>query len=242
MSQPSSGGSARAAHRAFEVTATADVAAPLLDWSRRALEFSYVYERGVAAQVVEQRLDMRCAGPSCERRGLIRPRCRPAKHDRRMRGSLSAAAGSTPADMPALCLDAPPCRNVSKVTLAFSLRTAPPFSLDASSFELQPGEAVGVTVAFDPNYKCAPGRGVEACCAGLPLRSQAAGSAASTPHLATRRLDDRQDMRSHAARQKLAVAFSDNPQTDALDLLGAIEFPNLALSAQVSVLLMGTVG
>lgn len=52
-------------------------------------------------------------------------------------------------------MHARPRRNVSKVPLAFSLRTAPPFSLDASSFELQPGEAAGVTVAFDPNYKCA---------------------------------------------------------------------------------------
>lgn len=41
-------------------------------------------------------------------------------------------------------------------------------------------------------------------------------------------------MHSHTARQKLAVAFADNPQTDALDLVGAIEFPNLALSMAVS--------
>ena len=42
-------------------------------------------------------------------------------------------------------------------------------------------------------------------------------------------------MCSHVARQKLAVSYSDNPQTDALELLGEIEFPNLAISTQASV-------
>lgn len=59
VSQPASGGSARSAYRAFEVTATADVAAPLLEWSRRGLDFSYVYHCSVAAEVVKHRLDMR---------------------------------------------------------------------------------------------------------------------------------------------------------------------------------------
>ena len=45
----------------------------------------------------------------------------------------------------------------------------------------------------------------------------------------------RHDMCSHVARQKLAVSYSDNPQTDALELLGEIEFPNLAISTQASV-------
>ena len=40
---------------------------------------------------------------------------------------------------------------------------------------------------------------------------------------------------THLARQKLAVSYSDNPQTDALELLGEIEFPNLAISTQASV-------
>lgn len=35
------------------------------------------------------------------------------------------------------------------------------------------------------------------------------------------------------ARQKLLVSFTDNPQTDALELTGEVEFPNLVLDAQV---------
>ena len=46
-----------------------------------------------------------------------------------------------------------PCRNVSKVPLAFALRASPPFALDSTSFELQPGEGGAVLVAFDPNYR-----------------------------------------------------------------------------------------
>lgn len=45
----------------------------------------------------------------------------------------------------------------------------------------------------------------------------------------------RHDLKSHVARQKLLVTYSDNPQTDALELIGQIEFPNLVLDAQVHV-------
>jgi hypothetical protein len=40
-------------------------------------------------------------------------------------------------------------------------------------------------------------------------------------------------MRSHTARQKLAVAYTDNPHVDGIDLTGEIEFPNLVLERQV---------
>lgn len=45
----------------------------------------------------------------------------------------------------------------------------------------------------------------------------------------------RHDLRSHVARQKLQVAFSDNPQTYGLELTGEVEFPNLLLDVQVCV-------
>ncbi len=44
---------------------------------------------------------------------------------------------------------------------------------------------------------------------------------------------NRHDLKSHVARQKLSIAFIDNPQTDALELTGEVEFPNLVVGAQV---------
>ena len=43
----------------------------------------------------------------------------------------------------------------------------------------------------------------------------------------------RHDLRSHVARQMLQVAFTDNPQTDGLELTGEVEFPNLVVDTQV---------
>lgn len=57
--QPATGANSRAAKKVFEVTARADVAAPLLEWSARALEFAYVHARGAAAEVTTQSLTMR---------------------------------------------------------------------------------------------------------------------------------------------------------------------------------------
>lgn len=41
-------------------------------------------------------------------------------------------------------------------------------------------------------------------------------------------------MRSHVARCRLAVTYADNPQTDGVDLVGEVEFPNLTLDTTVS--------
>jgi len=43
----------------------------------------------------------------------------------------------------------------------------------------------------------------------------------------------KRDLHSHLAKQKLAVSYTDNPQTDALELIGEVEFPNLVVEAQV---------
>lgn len=59
VAQPSTGAASRTAKRVFEVTMRADVAAPLLEWSRRGLDFSYVYARGAPPQVTTQQLTMR---------------------------------------------------------------------------------------------------------------------------------------------------------------------------------------
>jgi hypothetical protein len=59
VAQPATGTAGRNAKRIFEVDMRADVAAPLLDWGRRAVEFSYVYAPGVAPEVVSQQLSMR---------------------------------------------------------------------------------------------------------------------------------------------------------------------------------------
>lgn len=44
-------------------------------------------------------------------------------------------------------------QNVSPLSIPCNLRTSPPFTLDQTSFQLAPQEAVTVTVTFDPAQK-----------------------------------------------------------------------------------------
>lgn len=59
VAQPMTGASKTAVKRVFEVSMRADVAAPLLEWSQRSLEFSYVYAPGCEPKVVCRQLAMR---------------------------------------------------------------------------------------------------------------------------------------------------------------------------------------
>jgi hypothetical protein len=140
------------------------------------------------------------------------------------------------------------------VPLSFTLRVAPPFSLDVTTLSLQPGEAGSVMVAFDPNYRYLPGgfefaRKYHCLLASLvivftpwsyalfadsgvftpgtqPSAPMLQPACVPSPHI-------RHDLKSHIARQQLLVAYTDNPQTDALELVGEVEFPNLVLDAHV---------
>jgi len=57
--QLTTGASSRAVRRVFEVEMRADVAAPLLEWSKRGLEFSYVHAPGLQPDVQTRPLEMR---------------------------------------------------------------------------------------------------------------------------------------------------------------------------------------
>jgi hypothetical protein len=85
-------------------------------------------------------------------------------------------------------------RNVSKLPLAFTLKSGPLFTLDCAAWELQPEEAITVNVTLDP---CS-----------------------------------RRDLLSLTARQRLAIAYTDNPQKDGIDLQADMQFPNLQFETQ----------
>lgn len=228
--QPSSGASAKAVRRAFEVQARAEVAAPLLEWSRRGLVFSYVYASGTQPQMLTEVLEMRC-GPSllsaCE--GLP---C--------LAAGLALKASDIPVDWKLTCWCHARIGTCLPWRFLSGCRRRRHLRLTQLRWRSSQGSPAGWRSLLT---QTTGGR-----CQGLPLQQKrrqwlpAESNGTLTAAMAVHALPSnsnpppplfRHDLRSHAARGRLQVTFADNPQTDAIELTGEVEFPNLQLDVQV---------